>query len=102
MDPARKDRLLRDLRSKGMAVNAKLVEVLGGKNVDLATLKLPHEEKPGLKPEQKLRRFLDQIIRAQKRLETPDYGRCVQCGTVLPDGALDDTPWLELCARCAA
>jgi hypothetical protein len=98
--PADRKRYQRELMKKGWAVNQKLTDVLAGKNVTLATTKLPHEMKPGLKPEEKLRIFLDQIMRAQKRLQTPDFGNCVQCQEPFPKGAIDDTAWLETCTDC--
>ena len=105
MDPSRSQQEARwrtDLARRGMAVNEQLTRLLAGQGVTLATLRLPHEQKPGLKPEEKLRLFLDQIVRAQRRLGTEAWARCVDCGEVLPSAALDDAPWLERCARCEA
>ncbi|MEY3014958.1 MAG: hypothetical protein RIT45_3693 [Pseudomonadota bacterium] len=102
VDTQRIERLRRDLMRKGMAVNEALVALKANQNAKLLDLELPHEQKPGLRKEEKLRMFLDQIIRAQRRLGTPDYGVCVDCGRSMPDAALDDTPWLEQCDRCAA
>ncbi len=100
IDPARLARLRTDLGRKGMDINQKLTDILAGKNVTLATLKMPHEQKPGEKPEEKLRRFLNQISRAQRRLGTPAWGLCVTCQAPLPDAVLDDTPWTEECNTC--
>jgi RNA polymerase-binding transcription factor DksA len=90
-----------ELMHKGMDVNEALVAVLAGKKATLATLKMPWDKQPKEPPEKKLRRWLDQIVRAQRRLETPNFGRCQECGANLPLGALNDTPWLEICAKCA-
>ena len=95
-------RLRGELGRKGMAVNEKLTRLMAGQNATLATIKLPNELKAGLTPIEKLRRFLDLIIRAQRRLGTPAWGHCASCGCVLPQAALDDTPWLEVCGDCAA
>ncbi len=100
MDPARLARLRTALGRKGMEINQKLTEVLAGMNVTLATMKLPNEEKPGEKPHERLRRFLDQIIRAQRRLGTAEFGKCQDCGQPLPDLALDESPWTEQCHDC--
>lgn len=101
-DPAHLDRLRRDLGRKGMEVNEKLTKLLASQNTTMATVKLPQEQEPGLKPHEKLRRYLDQIIRAQRRLGTPAWGLCATCGVALAPAALDDAPWTELCAKCEA
>ena len=95
-------RYRREIMKKGKDINHKLTELLAGKNVTISTIVLPQDDKPGLKPEEKLRLFLDLVIRAQRRLGTEEFGRCVQCGVEFPKGALDDTPWLETCGDCLA
>ena len=100
MEPARRQRLRTALGHKGMEINGKLTRILANQNVTLA--KWPSEREPGLRPEERLRRFLDQIARAQQRLGTAGWGRCLACGDDLPEAALDDTPWIERCAGCAA
>lgn len=95
-------RLRRDLGRKGMEVNGRLTKVLAGMNARLGDLKMPHEQEPGLRPEEKLRRYLDQIIRAQRRLGTEAWGRCVTCGEAIPQAQLDDSPWKEECDSCLA
>ncbi len=102
IDTARTEKLRRDLARKGMEVNEKLTRMLAAQNATLTTMKLPSEEEPGLKPHEKLRRYLDQIVRAQKRLGTGAWGACMHCAAELAEAALDDAPWLELCAKCAA
>ena len=102
MEPARLHRWRAELTRTGMAINDQLTRLLAGQQVTLATLKLPHERRPGLRPEEKLRLFLDRISRAQQRLDTPAWGRCVDCGAELPEPALDDSPWLEQCPDCEA
>ena len=93
-------KLRHDLGQKGMEVNARLTQVLAGMNARLSDIKMPHEQKPGLRPEEKLRRYLDQIIRAQRRLGTPDWGLCTICGAQIPQAQLDDSPWKEACDAC--
>ncbi len=91
-----------DIMRKGMAVNAKLTELLSKQNATLATMDLPGEGKPGEKPVERLRRFLNQISAAQRRLGTDQWGKCQSCGVAFPYGALDDTPWIEDCGDCQA
>lgn len=100
--PEQEQRWRRDLMRKGMDVNAKLTELLGKQNATLATMDLPGEGKPGEKPVERLQRFLRQISAAQKRLGTPQWGKCQSCGVVFAHGALDDTPWIEDCGDCQA
>ena len=95
-------RYRRELMRKGWEVNQKLTDLLAGKNVTMATTKMPHEMKPGLKPEEKLRMWLDQIVRAQNRLQTEEFGKCIECEVEFPKGAIDDVPWLETCNDCLA
>ncbi len=95
-------RLRRDLARQGMSVNERLTNLLAGMNGRLLDMKMPHERKPGLRPEEKLRRYLDQIIRAQRRLGTETWGVCVTCGAQLAQAQLDDAPWQEECDRCLA
>ncbi|MSP91262.1 MAG: hypothetical protein EXR79_05605 [Myxococcales bacterium] len=89
------------LSRKGMDINQKLTDLLSRQNATLATIKLPNETEAHEPPERRLRRFLDQIIRAQRRLGTPDWGLCSTCRRPFERGALDDTPWIEECAACA-
>lgn len=100
-DPVRAARLRKHLSQKGMEVNHNLTQLLSNMNATLATMKLPGEEKPGEKPHERLRRFLDQIARAQRRLDTEQFGLCVACQQALPALALDEAPWTEQCADCA-
>ncbi len=87
---------------KGADINHALTRLLAGENATLATIKLPDEDKPGIKPKERLRLFLDQIVRAQRRLDTPQWGQCVNCDKPFPQAALSEVPWLEECAECEA
>ncbi len=98
--PEQRQRWQGDLARKGMDLYTLLTDVLAGKNVTLTTLKMPHEQKPGEKKEEQLRRYLDLVSRAQKRLGTPAWGRCVRCQARLAEIVLDEAPWTELCGAC--
>ena len=93
-------RYRRELARKGWEVNQKLTDLLAKKDARMSTIKLPNEQKPGLRPDEKMRMWLDQIMRAQKRLGTDEFGKCIECGEEFAKGALDDTPWLETCRSC--
>lgn len=100
--PEQLARWRRDILRKGVEVNAKLTQLLANQNATLATMDLPGEGKPGEKPVERLRRFLNQISAAQRRLGTDQWGKCQTCGVAFPHGALDDMPWIEDCGDCLA
>ena len=100
MDSTREQRHRRDLMRKGMSLNERLTELLANENMTLSSVEFPHEQKPGLKPKEKVRMFLDQVIRAQRRLGTGAWGLCVTCGGRFDEAMMDDTPWLEECRDC--
>lgn len=100
MNVTREQRHRRELMRKGMSLNERLTELLASQNMTLATIEFPHEQKPGLKPKEKVRMFLDQVIRAQRRLGTEAWGTCVTCGVRFDDAMMDDSPWLEECRDC--
>ncbi|MCA1825519.1 MAG: hypothetical protein LC689_01090 [Myxococcales bacterium] len=91
-DPAWKSALLH----KGQDVADLLEAVLSGKDVDLAALPVPLG--PDQDPELRLRGFLEQIDRAIKAFDTNAYGRCQLCGVDLQRDALQQQPWLAMCA----
>ncbi len=99
-DPAHVARLRTHLGRQGMELNEKLTKLLAGQNATLVTMKMPWEEKPGEKPQEKLRRFLDTVSRAQKRLGTEAWGLCIDCGAEVPEAVLDEVPWTERCRPC--
>lgn len=101
-DPANLSRWRTALGRKGMEVNAQLTKLLASQNMTLATLKLPNEMDPGEPPERKLRRFLDQIIAAQRRLGSAQFGLCQSCGKELPPAVFDEAPWTADCPACDA
>ncbi|MSQ84030.1 MAG: hypothetical protein EXR77_14295 [Myxococcales bacterium] len=102
LEPANIARWRQAIALKGMEVNGQLTQLLAKQNATLATIKLPNEEKPGEKPVERLRRFLNQIIAAQRRLGSDQFGKCQSCGLVLPVAALNETPWLQDCGPCFA
>ena len=40
--------------------------------------------------------------RALARLETGEFGRCVDCGALIDAKRLDAVPWAECCVQCQA
>jgi hypothetical protein len=92
--------LKRKLLGKGREVAAMLADLLAG-NAPAGAAALAG--KPGEKPEEKLRRYLDMI---QKRVDAlnqgGNYGRCETCGAELPFTELDELPLADTCRTCAA
>jgi hypothetical protein len=100
LDDDAKRGLKRKLLKKGQELASMLADVLSGKApAGLAGL----AAKPGERPEEKLRRYLDLI---QSRVDAinagGDYGRCASCGVELPFVELDELPWADTCRACAA
>lgn len=46
------------------------------------------------------RRLLELIDEALKRVESGDYGDCVNCGEPVQEKRLDAVPWARFCLRC--
>ena len=46
------------------------------------------------------RRLLDLIDEALQRVESGDYGECVNCGEPVQEKRLDAVPWARYCLRC--
>ena len=99
----RKARRLATIGRKGLEVAGKLEALLAGKDVSLDDFELRQVDDHGARKEARLRSYLRTINAARDRLRTdPAYGLWTSCGGPLNDLALDETPWLEHCPRCAA
>jgi DnaK suppressor protein len=42
------------------------------------------------------------IDHAMERLDAGTYGRCIVCGTAIPEERLEAVPWAALCVPCSA
>ena len=94
-------RLLR----KGKQIADELADVLAGKSNRTRPGELPlSAQKPGMRPEERLRAYLDHVDGCRKRLDAGDdrFGRCGICGTDLGPVALEQMPWADRCEACAA
>jgi len=92
--------LRRHLLKKGAELNAKLVELLSGKQVDVDALL--GRTKPGESKEERLRRFLALVDGRIQAIRAGSYGRCVTCGDGLPFADLEQIPWIDTCRACGA
>ncbi|HEY6783109.1 MAG TPA: TraR/DksA C4-type zinc finger protein [Candidatus Dormibacteraeota bacterium] len=43
-----------------------------------------------------------EIDHALERIDAGTYGRCLACGTAIPDERLEAVPWAALCVPCSA
>jgi RNA polymerase-binding transcription factor DksA len=100
MDPATLDRLSRRIARKAWELNQRLTEAMSKQNATLATLDLPGEGKPGETPLERLRRYFNLVVAAQKRSRTEDYGLCTSCAEPIAPAILEEMPWRPLCPKC--
>ncbi len=103
MDPPTSEQvqlLRRRLLKKGAEINEKLTALLANKRVDVDALL--GRGKPGETPIERLRRFLALVDGAIQAIRRGTYGRCASCGDGLPFAHLDQVPWIDTCAACAA
>ena len=98
----RKALRLQRINRKGLEVATKLAELKAGQNITLAEMSTPGLDTEAMDKEARVRAFLDLINASRTRLQGRGYGHCLACSAVLDEAALDETPWLERCARCAA
>jgi RNA polymerase-binding transcription factor DksA len=103
-DDATSCRIRQRLMQKGCEIATLLADVLSGKNRESELRALPVHDKPGERPEEKLRRYLELIESRRRLLDAGDdaYGRCDVCGVDLGATALDEMPWADRCLEHAA
>ena len=99
---ARRALRLQRINRKGLEVATKLADLKAGQNITLADMQTPGLDTEAMDAEARVRAYLDLINAARVRLNGADYGRCLACDEALDEAALDETPWLERCARCAS
>lgn len=93
------DVLRRQLLKKGAEINAKLVEILNGKDPSVG---LFGPGKPGETKEERLRRFLGLVDSRIKSIRSGTYGSCDRCHAPLPFADLEQIPWIDTCRSCSA
>ena len=91
-------RLRRGLLRRGRVLAELLSDVLAGKTPPAFSDK-GLDLKPGLRPEEALRKALDQVEARRMLLDAGDdrYGRCAVCSTDLGVVRLDEMPWADRC-----
>jgi RNA polymerase-binding transcription factor DksA len=98
-DPDTRTGLRSHLMARGLALATLLAEVLAGKDKEAALRALGLTDRPGLRPEERLRRALDQVEARRRLLDADDdrFGRCDVCGEDLGLPALGELPWADRC-----
>lgn len=100
-DPNTVAELRRHLMARGQTLATLLADVMAGtRPPELEALLVG---KVGARPEEILRRTLDQVEARRRLLDDDDdrYGRCGVCGSDLGLVALTEMPWADRCAEHA-
>ncbi len=92
-------RLRRHLLDRGRVLATLLADVLAGKRIEGRLHVLGVDDQPGMRPEEKLRRALDEVEARRKLLDAGDdrFGRCEICGVDLGALALGEMAWADRC-----
>jgi RNA polymerase-binding transcription factor DksA len=98
-DPPTLARLRKGIMKRGQVLAGLLAEVLAGKDKQGELAAIGLGDKPGLRPEERLRLALDQVERRRTLIDAGDdaYGRCDVCGEDLGLPALEEMPWADRC-----
>ena len=85
----------RDLLRRGRVLADALADLLAGKHPPA----LEELLRPGIRPEEAVRKALDQVERRRELLDAGDdrYGRCDVCGLDLGPTVLTDMAWADRC-----
>jgi RNA polymerase-binding transcription factor DksA len=103
-EPALRARLRRALLRRGQVIATTLAEVLADEHRgDAALTELGVAAWPGIRPEEALRKALDQIEARRALLDAGDdrYGQCAVCGVDLGQAPIVEQPWADRCAEHA-
>jgi hypothetical protein len=102
-DPVTRERLRKRLLHRGATIATLLADILAGKDRHI-TLESLGLLRPGIRPEEALRKALDQVEMRRRWLVAGDdrYGRCDVCGAELGTAALDEMAWADRCQAHSA
>ncbi len=95
---ARTKELRRRLLERGRVLATLLGDLLAGKDKPIELERILHG-RPGIRPEEALRKALDQVERRRELLDRDDdrYGRCDVCGADLGSTVLEEMAWADRC-----
>ena len=100
LTPDLRQRLAAAVARKAWELNQKLTQLLASQDVDLSTLGLGGGTGTRQSKIEKLRRYFDSVVAAQKRSHTDAFGMCLDCDEPIPVAALTEIPWRLRCAAC--
>jgi hypothetical protein len=91
----------RAIMQRGHKLATILSELMAGKDKSPALTAMGVVGKPGMTPEEKVRKALDQVEARRKLIDADDdrYGRCDACGEDLGEVALGELPWADRCQK---
>lgn len=103
-DAATTKRLRAGIMKRGLTLSTLLADVLAGKKSMSAVQAMGIGVKPGIRPEEALRKALDAIELRRKLIDADDdgFGRCDVCDEDLGEAALGEMPWADRCRAHAA
>jgi RNA polymerase-binding transcription factor DksA len=92
-------RIRKGLMRRGRDLATRLSEVLSGLDGDRLVRALGLDAKPGMRPEEILRKALADVEGLRKWLDDGDdrFGRCHVCGVDLGAAGLQELPWADTC-----
>jgi RNA polymerase-binding transcription factor DksA len=92
-------RLRRGLLDRGQSIATRLEKLMAGGDAEAIARALGLTLKPGARPEEVLRRALEQVDALRKLIDADDdrYGRCTTCGVDLGLAPLGEVPWADAC-----
>lgn len=92
-------RIRAGLLRRGRDLATRLSEVMAGLDGERIVRALGLSGKPGMRPEEVLRRALDAVDAQRKQLDAGDdaFGRCHACGVDLGAAGLVELPWADAC-----
>jgi RNA polymerase-binding transcription factor DksA len=104
LDDETRAALRKTIMKRGLALATLLADVLAGKDRSDALRAFGIADKPGIRPEERLRATLEQVESRRRLLDAADdrFGRCDICGDDLGRAALTELPWADRCAAHAA
>ena len=103
IDAPTRTRLRRAMLDRGSVLATLLSDVMSGKDRTPSLVALL-AARPGIRPEEALRKALDHVERRRALLDSDDdrFGRCDVCSCDLGAVALDEMPWADRCVAHSA
>jgi RNA polymerase-binding transcription factor DksA len=104
LSDAQKENYRKALLKKGKEISDKLAKVLAGQNIRLENIPERGLGESGLRPEEKLRAYLDLVMSKLRALNANNgtFGLCETCNLPLTTAELDNAAWATEHVSCLA